>query len=115
MNKGMSGMADYEDESIVLDPTGIRIKSYRWPGDTKHIRYNEIRDVESFEMGFWTGRHRLVGLPLGRPRNWFHWGRHRRDKTTAVGLDLGRWIRPTLVPERPVEVADRIRSALDAT
>lgn len=103
MKDGLS-VPDYEDDTVELDAEGVRIKSYRGPGNAKHIPYPAIRDFEVFEMGFWSGRHRLVGLPLGKPRNWFHWDRNRRGKTTAIGLDVGRLIRPTIVPDDPTAV-----------
>ncbi len=102
-------MPDYEDDIVVLDDDYLLIKSYRWPGDKKSIPYRQIEDVEVFEVGFWTGRHQLVGLPLGRPHNWFSWNRSRKGRQTAVGLDLGRWVRPTIVPEDAAMVADILR------
>ena len=71
----MISMTPYEDEAILLDKDGVTIKNYRRPGDTKRIAYGSIQSFEAFEMGLWTGRYRLVGMSLGRPRNWFHWDR----------------------------------------
>ena len=105
-------MADYEDDTVELDAEGLRIKSYRGPGRAKHILYREIRDFEVFEMGFWSGRYRLVGMPLAKPRNWFPWDRNRRGKTTAIGLDVGRLIRPTIVPDNPTAVIEILREVL---
>jgi hypothetical protein len=106
-------MADYEDDSIVVDEQGIRIKSYRRPGDSKFVPFGDIGEYEVFEMGFWTGRHQLVGLSPGRPRNWFHWDRKRRDKTTAIGLEVGGWIRPTIVPDDATSVAELLRAGTE--
>ena len=61
-------------------------------------------------MGFWTGRHRLVGISFGRPRNWFHWDRNRNRKSTAISLDVGGWIRPTIVPDDPEAVEEILRA-----
>ena len=102
-------MPHYEDDAVVLDDERILIKNYRWPRDERSIAYREIEDVEVFEMRFWTGRHQLVGLPLMRPRNWFSWNRSRKGRHTAVGLNLGRWTRPTIAPEDAAMVADILR------
>ena len=99
-------MPDYEDDIVVLDDEHVLIKSYRWPGDKKSIPYRQIEDVEVFRMGFWTGRYQLVGLPLRRPHNWFSWNRNRRARNTAIGLKLGSWVRPTIVPNDASTVAD---------
>ncbi len=105
-------MARYEDEAIALDDDAVTIKSYRRPGDAKHIEYASIRNIEVFEMGFWTGRHRVVGMSLGRPRNWFHWDRDRGNKRTAISLDVGGWTRPTIVPDDPKAVEEILRGAV---
>lgn len=97
-------MTRYEDETILLDDDGLTIKSYLRPGHAKRIEYGSIKNFEVFEMGFWTGRHRLVGIGFGRPRSWFAWDRDRGRKHTAISLDAGGWIRPTIVPEDPAAV-----------
>ena len=105
-------MTEYEDEAILLDEDGMTIKNYRKPGDPKRIPYGTIRSFEVFEMGFWTGRHRLVGISLGRPRNWFHWNRNRSKKRTAISLDIGKWLRPTIVPDDPTAVEETLRGSV---
>lgn len=105
-------MPRYEDGALLLDEDGVTIKSYRRPGGAKHIPYSSIRKFEVFEMGFWTGRHRLVGISLGRPRDWFHWDRDREARSTAISLDVGRWIRPTVVPEDPDAVEKILRTVI---
>ena len=106
-------MTHYEDEVIVLDGDGVTIKSYRRPGDAKRIAYSSIRGIEVFEMGLWSGRLRLVGMSFGRPRNWFHWDSKRGSKGTAISLDVGKWIRPTIVPEDPNAAEDILRGAVE--
>jgi hypothetical protein len=105
-------MADYEDATVVVDENGVRIEGYRWPGDSKRVAFSDIQDIEVFEMGPLTGRYRLVGISPGRLHNWFHWDRKRRDKTTAIGFDVGGFIRPTIVPDEPTTVADLVRAAI---
>ncbi len=106
-------MARYEDEAILLDEDAITIKSYRWPGDAKRIEYSSIRNVERFEMRLWSGRFRLVGISFGRPRNWFAWGRTHNNKRIAISLDVGKWIRPTVVPEDPDAAEEILREAVE--
>ena len=98
-------MTRYEDDSVLLDDEGVTIKNYRKRHDDKRISYRTIQDFELFEMGFWSGRHRLIGLSFGRPRNWFPWERNRRDKRIAVSLDVGKLILPTVTPDDPDAVA----------
>jgi hypothetical protein len=104
-------VARYEDEVILLDDDAVTIKTYRKPGDARRIEYGSIRNVESFEMGLWSGRYRLVGMSFGRPRNWFAWDKRRNDKRIAIGLDVGKWIRPTFVPEDPDTAEEVLREA----
>jgi hypothetical protein len=105
-------MTHYEDKSIALDDEGLTIKNYRKRGDTKHIAYSAIRSFEAFEMGFWTGRHRLVGIGLGRPRNWFQWDRDRNSKHTAISIDVGKRIFPTTTPDDPAAVETILRETV---
>jgi len=106
-------MGQYEDDAILLDDDSLTIKSYRRPGDAKQIEFGSIQSFEVFEMGFWTGRHRLVGISFGRPRNWFHWDRNRNRKSTAISLDVGGWIRPTIVPDDPEAVEEILRAQVN--
>jgi len=106
-------MSRYEDDTVLLDDDGLTIKSYRKPRDEKRIEYRSIRSFETFETGLFTGRHRLVGINPGKPRNWFHWGRGRSDKRTAISLDVGGWIYPTIVPDDPDAVEEVLGGVLD--
>jgi hypothetical protein len=106
-------MARYEDDVIALDEVAATIKNYRKPGDAKRIEYSSIRNVERFEMGFWSGRFRLVGMSFGRPRNWFAWDRNHNDKRIAISFDVGKWIRPTVVPEDPDAANEALREAVE--
>ena len=105
-------MSHYQDDSILIDDDGLTIKSYRWPGNSKRIEFGSILSFEVFEMGFWTGRHRLVGISFGRPRNWFPWDRNRSGKRMAISLNVGRWTRPTIVPDDPKAVEELLRGAV---
>lgn len=102
-------MIHYEDDSILLNADHLTIKNYRRPGDMKRVSYTAIRSFESFEMGFWSGRHRLVGIGFGRPRAWFQWDRGRRGKSTAISIDIGKRILPTVTPDDPEAVEAVLR------
>ena len=97
-------MTTYEDTTVALDDEGLTIKGYRWLGDERRIDYGSILGHEVFEMGLWSGKFRVVGIGFGRPRDWFSWSRSRTNKTTAISLDVGRLIRPTIVPDDPAGV-----------
>jgi hypothetical protein len=109
---GRIRMTHYEDKSIALDEDGLTIKNYRKPGDAKRITYRTIRSFELFEMGFWSGRHRLVGIGFGRPRNWFPWDRDRKNKRTAISIDVGKRILPTSTPDDPEAVETILRESV---
>jgi hypothetical protein len=74
--------------------------------------YQTIRNFEVFEMGFWSGRHRLSGIGFGRPRNWFQWDRARKNKRTAISIDVGKRILPTSTPDDPDAVETILRESV---
>lgn len=92
-------MSYYEDDAVVLDPEGITIRSYWYPGNKRTIAYSSIRDISSIELGALTGRHRLVGLGFRRPRHFFHWDRRRSSKNQAISLDVGGFIQVVVTPD----------------
>ncbi len=98
-------MTRYEDATIRIDDDIVVIKGGGPLRRDRHINRADIHGVETFEMGLWSGRARLVGISPLRPRNWFYWDRARRHKTIAVGIDLGRFLRPTVTPDVPETVA----------
>ena len=97
-------MAEYEDDTIGLDERGLTIKSYMWPGRSKFIAYENIRSAQLIELRPGGGRWRLVGISPGRLRTFFHWDRNRAGKSSGINLDVGRWLRRAITPERPEEV-----------
>jgi hypothetical protein len=105
-------MTAYQDDTVLLDEAAVTIQNYWRPGGSKRIAYTEIKDLERFEMGFWSGRHRLVGISLGRPRNWFPWDSTRNGKTSAISLDVGGLLHPTIVPDDPEVVEEILRGAI---
>jgi hypothetical protein len=93
----------YDDGKVRLDDDGITLRRYYFPTLTaKHIRYRDIRSVETRTMGWMTGRGRLWGTT--DPRLWLPLDGDRPGKETLIVLDLGRIVRPAFTPEQPDRV-----------
>ena len=101
----------YEDDTVRVDSEGVGIKDYYRTGKAKHIGLDRIRSVETFTMGYLSGKWRVIGLGPAKLRNWFAWDTSRGSKSTAISLDLGKWIRPTFAPDDPEAVAAIIEEA----
>jgi hypothetical protein len=101
----------YEDDTVRVDTEGVDIKNYYGTGKVKHIGFDRIRSVGTFTMGYLSGRWRVIGLGPAKLRNWFAWDTGRGTKSTAVFLDLGKWIRPTFAPDDPEAVVAIIDEA----
>ena len=99
-------MTRYDDPVITVDEEALTIKSYGRPGSARVIRLSEIRSVESIDLGFWTGRARLVGFGPVRPLHFFHWDPKRGSKRVGLVLDLGRRIKTVITPEDPEQVME---------
>ena len=99
----------YQDDRMILDDQGITITSYLYPGNRRHIPYATISDYNVIELGPFSGRHRLVGLGVRRPRHFFHWDRTRSTKTRSIALDAGRLLHPVISPDD----LDRVVQLLD--
>lgn len=107
-------MEIHDDDVVTLDSTGITVKNYLLPGRSRHIRYDDIVDVELISLGFGTGRHQLVGIGPLRPRLFFHWDRNRADKSHGLSLDVGRRLRVVITPTDPLEVQALLESRMGA-
>jgi hypothetical protein len=103
-------MGTHDDDAVTLDETGITVKNYYLPGRPRTIRYDEIVHAEMIQLGFFTGRHQLVGIGPLRPRLFFHWDRKRSTKLHGLSLDLGRRLRLAITPDEPDRVLAHIRS-----
>jgi hypothetical protein len=108
-------VAEYEDDTIVLDELGLTIKNYMWPGRSKFLAYERIRSAQPIELRIGTGRWRLVGISPGRLRTFFHWDRNRAGKSSGINLDVGRWLHRAITPDRPEEVMEILSKKIDAT
>lgn len=105
-------MTRYEDTTVVLDDAGVTIKNYGRPGSTRTIDYSDIRRAELIDLGFGTGRYRLVGISPGRLRTFFHWDLERAHKPVAISLDTGRWLRRAITPDDPERVLAILEAAM---
>ena len=88
----------YEDNTVLVDDTGITINRYAITGRKKRIRFDEIRSVTVYDMGV-VERTRLIGAGLRRMRNWYNWDRSRRAKTKAAAINTGGLFHPTVTPD----------------
>ncbi|KUL51413.1 hypothetical protein ADL22_06355 [Streptomyces sp. NRRL F-4489] len=104
----------YEDHWITCTEDAVRVRGYYFPWGTKTIPYTKIRGVRRREMGMLTGQGRIWGT--GHPRYWASLDPERMSKSTALILDLGRYVRPFLTPDDPdaVEAVIRERAGLPA-
>ncbi len=92
----------YEDRWIACEPDRLIIRWYYLWG-RKVIPYRAIQDVEVYPLSFWTGSWRIWGT--SDLRYWFHLDLDRPKKTTALVLDLGKWVKPVITPDDPELVA----------
>jgi len=101
----------YRDRWIDCTADGIRIRGYYFPWGTKHIAYDSIRSVQRVDIGAFTGRGRIWGT--ANPRYWASLDPKRPRKTTALILDVGRFVRPFITPDDPEAVEHAIREHTD--
>ena len=104
----VSGGALYEDQTVVLDDSGVTLPRYYFPvGTAKHVPYAQIRGVTVRPMGWLSGRARLWGT--GSLRSWLPLDLRRPAKEFMVVLDLGARVSPAFSPDDPDTVAHVIR------
>jgi hypothetical protein len=92
----------YDDGRISCDETALLIRRY-YPWGGKRIPYGSIRAVRRLPIRI--RRWRLWGS--GDLRHWWNWDPRRTTKQTALELDTGRWILPTITPDDP-DAVERI-------
>jgi len=104
----------YEDDAVALNDHGIAIENNGRPRKERRIEYTEIRDAQLVELGFGTGKYRLVGISPGRPRTFFHCKRGRSHDRVAISLDTGRRLHRAISPDDPEQVLAIIEAELAA-
>lgn len=97
----------YDDGRIACDDDGVRIRWYYLWGP-KWIPYQAIRAVHSRPLSRVRGKWRIWGS--GDFTHWYNLDPGRPDKDTAIELDTGGRVVPTITPDDPAAV-ERIISA----
>ncbi len=105
-------MTVYDDDVVALDDSGITIKHYHRPNRSRRVAYDNIVAAELIEIGFGSGRYRLVGYSPRRLRHFFHWDPRRASKAHAVSLDTGGWRRIAITPDKPATALRVIRERI---
>ncbi|MEU2307915.1 hypothetical protein [Streptomyces misionensis] len=90
--------AGYDDGTIRCDDHGITIRrSYPW--GSKTIPYASIKGTETLAL---TGANQVRRWRIWGSGDFVHWWNfdpHRPKKDTALVLDSGRRVRPTITPD----------------
>ncbi|HEX3618593.1 MAG TPA: hypothetical protein VHU61_18750 [Solirubrobacteraceae bacterium] len=101
----------YDDGSIRCDEQVLSIRRY-YPWGTKRIPYASIRSVETLPL---TGLRKVRRWRLWGSGDFVHWWNldpHRPGKRTALVLDTGHRIRPTITPDDPPAVVKILNEAI---
>ncbi|MFJ9588621.1 PH domain-containing protein [Streptomyces acidicola] len=96
--------AAYNDGGILCDDQGLTIRRY-YPWGTKRIHYTSIRGVETLPL---TGPNRVRKWRIWGSGDFIHWWNldpQRPKKNTALVIDVGHRVRPTITPDDPTAVA----------
>jgi len=101
----------YDDGRIACDDEAVIIRWYYLWGH-KRIPYTAIRSVTERPLAPIRGKWRLWGS--GDFVHWYNLDGTRPKKQTAIEIDLGRRIRPTITPDDPAAVVRMIRDHLTA-
>ena len=92
----------YDDGRIACDTEGLTVRWY-YPWGAKKIPYHSIRSVRKLSLTPVRGRWRIWGS--GDFVHWYNLDADRPRKSTAIEIDTGGRIRPTITPEDSEEVA----------
>jgi hypothetical protein len=96
----------YNDGRILCDQDGLVIRWYYLWG-AKRIRYSSVKGVHRLPL---TGANAIRRWRIWGSGDFVHWWNYdpgRTRKATALVLDVGRRVRPTITPDDP-EVVGRI-------
>lgn len=104
--------AAYDDGSILCEEGELIIRRY-YPWGAKRIRYASIRGIQELPL---TGLDKVRKWRIWGSGDFVHWWNldpRRPGKSTALVIDVGRRVRPTITPDDPAAVAsilaERIR------
>lgn len=102
-----NGSMLYDDGRVACDDRSLTIRWYYVWGTAKKIPYTSIRSVRKQTMTGVTGKWRIWGS--GDFVHWWNLDLQRPKKDTALVLDIGRRILPTITPDDP-DTVERILS-----
>ena len=109
----MSQRPLYDDGRIVCDEDGLLLRWY-YPWGAKRISYDTIKNVTELPL---TGANSVRRWRIWGSGDFVHWWNldpSRPRKTTALVLELGGRVRPTITPDEPATVEQIIREHLRA-
>ncbi len=98
----MSGQDEtklYSDPGVVCGATGLTVKMYYLWGGSKTIPYSSIRGVNRINLSGLSGKWRIWGS--GDLVHWWNLDTKRPKKNTALAIELGGHIIPTITPDDP--------------
>ena len=101
----------YDDGSIRCDDRALSIRWYYLWG-AKRIPYASIRSVETLPL---TGLQKVRRWRLWGSGDFVHWWNldpRRPTKSTALVIDIGRRLHPTITPNDPTTVARILTEAI---
>lgn len=93
--------AEYEDDQVRCDDTGLVIKRYYYPRGDKTVDYSAIQDVRRWEL---TGVSKIRRWRLWGSGDFVHWWNldpKRPTKSVALVLDVGKHVKPVITPDDP--------------
>jgi hypothetical protein len=99
----LHGTSLYDDGRIACDDQGLLIRRY-YPWGAKRIAYGSIRGVMELPL---SGINRVRRWRIWGTGDFVHWWNldpQRPKKDTALVIDLGRHVRPTITPDDPLAV-----------
>jgi len=102
----------YDDGLIRCDEHALSIRRY-YPWGTKRIPYTSIKSVETLPL---TGLQKVRKWRLWGSGDFVHWWNldpRRPHKSTALVIDVGRHLRPTITPNDPTAVTRILREAIN--
>ena len=96
------GIVLYDDGRVACDEDWLIIRWYYPWGAAKRIPYPAIRSVTKRPLSRGTGGWRIWGS--GDFVHWWNLDPGRPGKSTALEIDIGHRIRPTISPDDPERV-----------
>ncbi len=94
---------EYDDGAVACSEDGLTIRGY-YPWGAKKIPYVAIKGVAILSL---TGANRIRRWRIWGSGDFVHWWNRdprRPKKDTALVLDVGGRVRPTITPEDPATV-----------